>query len=319
MTPAHIRIARSLLSGGRRFAVPVRRTTHTAGLSPARRIKRTIAPIAMGVTLTLGITACPAMASSPLVFGAVGDVAGLSRASGVPLAENRYARLDANVPSTRMINLMPNSNWATIAAAGPGSATYTALVRWGNTLKSRGPVWLAFSHEPEAKGSSGLGNASQFIAAFRKVVTVIRGTGARNVSFTWQMTAWAFQTNPSDPRYAAKWYPGDAYVDTVSADAYNWYNCGSGRAQWLDLSQISTPALQFASAHHKQLVLGEYGSQANARRAQWLRNASGWAKANSGVIRGMFYFQHADAGHSRGCNWILSSGSDYSAFGQTAR
>ncbi len=214
-----------------------------------------------------------------------------------------------------MINLMPNSNWATVAAAMPGSTTYNNLVRWGNTLKSRGtPVWLAFSHEPEAHASWSLGTNTQFMAAFRKVVTVIRGTGARNVQFVWQMTSYAFQTGSSDARYAPKWYPGSAYVDLVGADPYNWYNCGSGRGQWEDLAQVAAAALNFARSQGKGLVLGEYGSQQGPWRAQWMRNAEAWARANSSTVRGMFYFNVGAQGPALGCHWVLSSSSDLSAF-----
>jgi hypothetical protein len=257
----------------------------------------------------------PANAASPVVFGGVGNVASLSKASGVAIPENRYAHLNANPPNTRMINLMPNSNWAAVAAAKPGSTTYNNLLRWGNTLKSRGtPVWLAFSHEPEAHASRSLGNSAQFIAAFRKVVTVIRSTGEHNVQFVWQMTSYAFQVGASDARYAPKWYPGSAYVDLVGADPYNWYNCGSGRGVWTDLSTLTQPVLNWARSNGKGLVLGEYGSQAGPRRAQWLRNAGAWARANSGTVKGMFYFDVGPQGPSLGCNWVLSSSADLSAF-----
>ena len=277
---------------------------------------RWLLPLTFSIIIGFVASCFPASAASPIVFGAVGNIPTLSKASGMAVPENRYARLNANPPNTRMINLMPNSNWATIAAAQPGSATYNNLVRWGNALKARGtPVWLAFSHEPEAHASRSLGSNTQFIAAFRKVVTVIRSTGARNVQFVWQMTSYAFQTSPSDARYAPKWYPGSAYVDLVGADPYNWYTCGSGRGQWAELSQVATAALNYAKAQGKGLVLAEFGSQRDPRRAQWLRNAGAWARANSGTIKGMFYFDFGSATASPpACAWVLSSGADLSAF-----
>ena len=276
---------------------------------------RWLLPLTFSIIIGLVASCFPANAASPVVFGGVGNVASLSRASGMAVPENRYARLNANPPNTRMINLMPNSNWATVAAAKPGSVTYNNLLRWGNTLKSRGtPVWLAFSHEPEAHASRSLGTSAQFIAAFRKVVTVIRSTGEHNVQFVWQMTSYAFQVGPSDARYAPKWYPGGAYVDLVGADPYNWYTCGSGRGVWTELSTLTQPVLNWARSQGKGLVLGEYGSQAGPRRAQWLRNAGAWARANSGTLKGMFYFNVGPQGPSLGCNWVLSSSADLSAF-----
>jgi Glycosyl hydrolase family 26 len=276
---------------------------------------RWLLPLTFSIIIGFVASCFPANAASSVIFGGVGGVASLSKASGMAVPENRYAHLNASPPNTRMINLMPNSNWAAVAAATPGSTTYNDLLRWGNTLKSRGtPVWLAFSHEPEAHASRSLGNSAQFIAAFRKVVTVIRSTGEHNVQFVWQMTSYAFQVNSSDARYAPKWYPGSAYVDLVGADPYNWYNCGSGRGTWTQLSTLTQPVLNWAKSQGKGLVLGEYGSQQGPLRAQWLRNAGTWARANSGTLKGMFYFNVGPQGPSLGCHWVLSSSTDLSAF-----
>jgi hypothetical protein len=272
---------------------------------------RWLLPLTLSIVIGFVASCFPASAASPILFGGVGNVASLSKASGVTVPENRYARLNANPPNTRMINLMPSSNWATVAAAQPGSATYNNLLRWANTLKARGtPVWLAFSHEPEAHASRSLGNNTQFIAAFRKVVTVMRSTGEHNIQFVWQMTSYAFQVKSSDARSAPKWYPGSAYVDLVGADPYNWYTCGSGRGQWVELSQVAGAALNFARSQGKGLVLGEYGSMPGSRRAQWLRNAGAWARANANTVRGMFYFDIV----SSDCKWQLTSSADLSAF-----
>ena len=47
-----------------------------------------------------------------------------------------------------------------------------------------------------------------------------------------------------------------------------------------------------------------------SRRAQWLRNAGAWARANSNTVRGMFYFNVA----SNSCHWPITSSADLSAF-----
>jgi hypothetical protein len=305
--------------------IPPGQTSVTAVSDKTRQTPvrvRWLLPLTFSIIVGLMAACFPAQAATSVVMGGVGNISSLSRAAGVAVPENRYARLNANPPNTRMINMTPNTNWATIAAAKPGSAVYNNLVRWGNTLKSRrAPIFLAFSHEPEAHASRSLGTASQFVAAFRKVVTVIRSTGASNVSFVWQMTSYAFQAPASDPRYAPKWYPGAAYVTDVGADPYNWYTCGAGkgRGQWLDLASVAAPALNFARAAGKGLVLPEYASQAGAGRAQWLRNAGAWARANSATVKGMFYFDVGPQGPSQGCNWVLSSAADLSAFGSIAR
>jgi hypothetical protein len=243
---------------------------------------RLMLPLTFSVVIGLVASCFPANAATSVVMGGVGNVSSLSRAAGTAIPENRYAHLNANPPNTKMVNVEPNSGWAAYAASKPGSAAYNDTVRWGKALKARGGnIWVAFSHEPEAHASAKMGSNTQFVAAFRHFVTIIRSTGASNVSFVWQMTSYAFQVNSGDRRYAAKWYPGAAYVDIVGADPYNWYNCGSGRGTWTQLSTLTQPVLNWARANHKPLILPEYGSQ---------------------------------QGPSLGCHWVLSSSTDLSAF-----
>ena len=53
----------------------------------------------------------------------------------------------------------------------------------------------------------------------------------------------SFELPPSDPRYAAYWYPGDGYVDDIAADVYNWFDCryqtGGPKNAWKSLEQIT--------------------------------------------------------------------------------
>jgi hypothetical protein len=208
-------------------------------------------------------------------------------------------------------------HWSAIAAAGPGSTTYTNLVRWADALKTRpGPIFLAFAHEPESVQSKAYGTAAQYIAAWRHVVGIFRAQGATNVQWTWQMTSYAFVVPASDPRAAIKWYPGDSYVDDVAADGYDWSACRGGPMR--QLSTVDGPAVAFAKAHGKGAVLGEFGASTGPARAQWLRNADAFMLANISVFRAAYYFDEYDAG-TNGCNWLLSSTADRNALYAIAR
>jgi len=253
----------------------------------------------------------------PIIFGASGTVAELSRNVGAPLAVHAYGKLDRGVPRGDLVNMKPNVNWQTVASARPGSAVYDDIVRWADTLKNRrGTTMFIFHHEPEVHP---LGTTSEFIAAYRHVVTLFRLRGVRNVEYTWNMTANAFRVSPGDRRYAGRWYPGDAYVDNVASDPYNWYDCGEGRGNWKSLHEVAGASLAFARARGKQLVLAEWGSQSGPRRAQWLREARDWFVANSSTIRAVFYFQTPLSRQRPGCRWRLTSDQDLRAFGQMAR
>jgi hypothetical protein len=281
---------------------------------PVRRTKRRILQLGVVATaLALAApTAPPAQAATPrIIIGAVGDASGLSSKLGVPIAYHGYGSLGGKVPNGKMVNMRSNTAWRNVANAKAGSATYNNIVRWAKTLKARSGVTLfAFHHEPEGATSKSYGTAGEFISAWRRVVNIFRAQGFSNVEYTWQMTSWAFATSPGARNYAAKWYPGDSYVTNVGSDPYNWYNCGPGTGKWQSLKFVTDPSLKFAKAHHKKLVLGEFASQANSRRPQWLRDAKSYLVANRASFRAVFYFQFS---LRSACFWRLNTTGDLSA------
>jgi hypothetical protein len=78
-----------------------------------------------------------------------------------------------------------------------------AIKAWGH------PMYLTFHHEPENDGK--FGSRSDFIAAFRHIVSIFRRQGVRNVAFVWTLMGSSFITGT-----AGAWYPGDSYVDFVA-------------------------------------------------------------------------------------------------------
>jgi hypothetical protein len=265
--------------------------------------------------------AAPASAATTTYLGAVGNVDQLSRQTGEPMATHAYAQFSGSVPTARMITVRTSGTWRQVAAAGPGTALYADVVRWANTIKSRpGPVLVAYHHEPEAAGSSRYGSAADFVAAYRRVVTIFRAQGVGNVQFTWQMTAFSFRAPSGDARSAARWYPGDGHVDVVGADVYNWSACGHGNDRWMELAVLTDPVLAFARAHGKQAALAEFASDPGPRRVEWLRNAHRYLVANQGAITAAFYFNRGPTNPSnQDCSWTLTTSAEFDAYGDIAR
>ena len=291
---------------------PRRSRLRLAGLS-------TVA-VALAVGATLSVTSPPAGAGTPIYLGSAGDSAALSRSIGATVSDHAYSRFDKAVPPGRMITVNGGS-WRAVAAASPGTALYGQIVRWADTIKARpGRVLLAYHHEPEAKTDTGLGTSADYIAAYRRVVDIFRARGAQNVLYTWQMTAWSFRAPATDRRYAAKWYPGDRYVDVVGADAYNWYTCGPGTGKWREFSALADPVLAFARARGKQAGFPEFGSIAHSRRAEWLTNAHRYVVANRASIQALFYFHRPSTVASYSdCRWQLTTAAEFKAYGDMAR
>jgi hypothetical protein len=168
--------------------------------------------------------------------------------------------------------------WRAIADAQPGSALHNNIVGWAAKVRNLGvKTYFAFHHEPEAAANTPNGTAADFIAAWQKVVAVFRAQGVTNAEHIWTMTAHAFRVN--DRRAARLWFPGDAHVDGLGVDAYNWYTCRSGiNTPWQTLSYLIEPFRQFGLARPgKRLMVAEWGSvedpQAPTRKAQWIAAA----------------------------------------------
>jgi len=181
--------------------------------------------------------------------------------------------------------------FADISNAKPGSRLYTDMQRQARQIKAFGAkVYIAFNHEPEARASWGMGNGPQFVAAWRKLVSVYRAEGVTNAEYVFAGTAYGFVRK--DDRRVALYYPGDAWVDHIAADGYNWYRCRQNTVGWTDLARVIEGQRQFGLQHPDEgLMLWEFGSAEDrgqpGRKAQWLRNVTqlfqqpGWGQYNT--------------------------------------
>ena len=171
-----------------------------------------------------------------------------------------------------------NVKWADVANARPGSRIHDDMLRQAREIKAfRAPVFISYNHEPEAHESWSNGSGAQFIAAWRKVISTWRAAGVTNAKYVFTATAYGFDRK--DARRVDNYYPGDAYVDHIAADGYNWYRCRDRDAGWRELSSVIEGHRRFGLKHpSKGLMLWEFGSaedRANpGRKAQWLRNAT---------------------------------------------
>jgi hypothetical protein len=107
------------------------------------------------------------------------------------------------------------------------------------------------------------GNAANFAAYWRKIVTTMRAIDP-SLQFDWCVSAGSSWVNGVllDPASA---YPGNAYVNYIGADVYDrsWItNWRSETARWL--SYLTQPYglewhRRFAAAHHKPVSFPEWG------------------------------------------------------------
>jgi Glycosyl hydrolase family 26 len=255
------------------------------------------------ITLLAASSAIPAQAATPVVVGASGNVSSLSRAVPEPLAVHSFSDLNAHRPqATKLTNIQAGSiSYGTVASAPVGSAVYQMMVRWADVVKARrAPTWVTFSHEADCGCSHQHGTSAQYVQAFRRIHNVFAAHQASNAIWVNVLMAYTYRSRSGHPE---RWWPGNDVVDVVGADGYNW--TGSQAA-----AGIFRSALTYAGAHHKPLLIAEFGT-APKGRADWLRQTAAWISANRNRIAGAFYYNNAE--------WTLTSAKDRAAFSQLVR
>ena len=102
-------------------------------------------------------------------------------------------------------------------------------------------------------------DAALYAAAWRRVVKAMRSVPGAKFRFDWTLSAGAGIVDPSLA------YPGDAFVDDVGMDAYDWNPSGpvpTPPARWRALVTerwgLAWQA-RFAAAHHKPIAFPEWG------------------------------------------------------------
>ena len=162
----------------------------------------------------------------------------------------------------------------------------TSVRDWGH------PLLLRFA--PEMNGdwnswSAGVnGNsARQFIAVWRHVHDLFASVGATNVEWVWSPNV---SFAGSTPLHLL--YPGDAYVDWVGVDGYNWGTSRTG-TRWQSFSAIFGATLRsIKRLTNRPIVLTEVAStEAGGNKSRWIRRFLRQLQQTPGIV-GFVWFQY---------------------------
>lgn len=153
-----------------------------------------------------------------------------------------------------------------------------------DAIKATGkPIFLEWRWEMDRPNLSGtVGSPADFIAAWKHVRAIFAQQHVNNVAWVWCPTAKGFQAGGN----AAAYYPGDAEVDWICADAY------PPPGPYQSFSDTVQPFLSWASQHRKPIMIGEFGvpqSYLPQQRAQWLSAAAQTARDDP-QIKALVYF-----------------------------
>ena len=195
------------------------------------------------------------------------------------------------------------TKWGDIAA---GRADAQIRLHAQNLKRVPGPVYFSFQQEPESLVGS-YGTVEEFAAAWRRMHRIFSQENADNVVWTWTVSG----SSSRYGMYTGGLYPGDAYVDWVSYDPYNFYACHG--APWETFDQTISGFYDFAMENgfgDKPFMLSEYGStpdQADVhRRATWFRQSVD-AIRDRPNIKAVLYFNSSDGGPLGECDVRVTS------------
>jgi hypothetical protein len=146
-----------------------------------------------------------------------------------------------------------------------------AIEKWAQDAKAWGqPFFLSLWWEMNGNWYA-WGRSLEFVAAWQRFHKLVTGEGATNVTFTWTVNSIWSADPASDP---SPYYPGDAYVDWLGLDSYNWGRSPVQPDKWTTPEQTLTPTLDVLEgiAPTKPVVIVENAStEYGGNKANWIR------------------------------------------------
>jgi hypothetical protein len=162
-----------------------------------------------------------------------------------------------------------NYRWADIAA---GRYDASVVVPSARRVKAYGrKVMLGLDHEMDLSYAKH-GTAAEYRAAYKHLRSVFAAQGVDNVVWTWVTSGYvAYGNGP----HVKSFYPGDAYVDWIGYDPYNFNTCH--KSGWETFDQTVKGFYDWSAANglgNKPLLLQEYGMHHgdDAKSRQWYRD-----------------------------------------------
>jgi Glycosyl hydrolase family 26 len=190
-------------------------------------------------------------------------------------------------------------SWITEKADALAALGAPVLLRWFGEMD--GDVWV-----------DEVGSPAQFISAWRRMHDIFISRGATNVDWVWCPNASAFNSGE-----AQTFYPGDAYVDWICADGYNWAPVRPG-STWNSFASIFAGFYAWAAPKGKPLMIGETGALERnpGEKGQWITDMGTSIKTAYPAIKALVYFDaYAPSNQGDYYDWrVDTSTSSYNAY-----
>ena len=138
----------------------------------------------------------------------------------------------------------------------------------------KGPVFIRFAHEANGNWYPWSGcviGKDQYIALSRHMKDVFDQCSVKNVR-------WVFSVNwedvPAEGNHFSTVYPGDAYVDYIGIDGYNW-GVSKSWSKWRSFKEIFSKRIaEIKFKYSKPILISEFSSTAKGGdKGLWIREA----------------------------------------------
>ncbi|MGC5343815.1 hypothetical protein [Streptomyces sp. DT171] len=170
--------------------------------------------------------------------------------------------------------------WREIAAGALDTAVIDVQARRIGAYRK--PVFLSFDLEMDTR-TPAAGTPADYVAAYRHIHDRFRALGVTNVVWTWIITGY-----PGHDALFPRLYPGDAYVDWIGYNQYNYYRCH--QAPWRSFEETQSAPHDWIRSHlsaRKPLMLSEFGTADDPSRpraqARWYARVPSVLKRLDGV------------------------------------
>ncbi len=168
-------------------------------------------------------------------------------------------------------------------ARGVKALARPVFLRWGWEMNGN---WA--SHDGTHNSDPGTTNGpARYVEAWRRIHDLFASEGASNA-------VWVWSPNASDVP-AARWnhwtryYPGDAYVDWVGIDGYNW-GTTQPWSSWTSFRSIVGPIYHDYAGRKPIMVAETASAEAGGDKAAWLRAMRSSLKTSFPAIAAVVYF-----------------------------
>lgn len=168
-----------------------------------------------------------------------------------------------------------------------------AYIRLGHEMNGDWYPWGA---------ALGGNSPADYVAMWRRVVNAFRTLGLDASHVQW---VWCVNADDVGGHAAEAFYPGDAYVDWVALDGYNWgasqtWSTWKTPAQTYDAMRLRVRAITL-----KPMGLTEFASTTSggsvAAKSQWIKDLFAWSAANG--IRMLCWFNE-----DKETDWMIFGG-----------